>query len=233
MPLEPNLVHCTPPFDAEGLRRLGEGSIANAVTDLNMSEVCSARAALISRLAAKLHMQAPRLLAERSSEKVLDHLGGYIVTIEVPLEDPNSISSLINPPDIVEPIYFEQGPTAGTLIVTGRFPGCSEDHAFARMSQAISEYQENIDSLAHFIERYNAALPYLISAVVQEKVDDLSELTRPDDEEADRPPTKGEIKAVMDELVEEGKLVAVREINADTGDLQTRYYAARHAPKVN
>lgn len=233
MPLEPNLVHRIPPFDADGLKRLAEDLIAEVVADLSMSEVCSSCAALVSSLGAELHLQAPRMIAERSSEKVLDHLGGHIVIIDVPLDDPDGLASLINPPDMAEPVYFERGITEDSLTVTGRFPGCSEGEAFGQMSQAISQFQVNIDKMAQQIERYNAALPYLISAKIHERVDELSELTRPDDVEADSPPTKDEIKAVMDELVEEGKLLAVQEVNAETGELQTRYYSARHAPKAN
>lgn len=47
------------------------------------------------------------------------------------------------------------------------------------------------------------------------------------------PPTNEELRAAVQALLEEGKLVAVEEIDPETGEIRMRYYHRDYAPKPN
>lgn len=232
MPLEPQIVQRDPSFDFEGISQLGERAVDGVVASLPMWEVCSARTTLIARLRTKLHLQVPQIFPEQAEESFTEDPDGLsVATIELPLDDPNGLVALIVPPNVPGEIYFATNAARSLLRVEGFCAGGSADTAFASLASAISEYQRNIDRAAQYVDCFNAALPYLISGSVERRLNDLSEPTRGDDEMSDVPPTMEEIREVVAELVEEGKLVAVEEIDPATGKLRLRYYAAKYAPK--
>lgn len=231
MPLAPKLVYATPPFDFEGMRQRGEDAAIAAVADLSLSEVCAPRSTLIDRLRTRLDFRVPEIFLDKAAETVGDIEGFVCISIEAPFDDPSGIASLINSPALIPPMDFHVDVEGGQVSVHGYYGELSVDGR-DQLWEALSEYKRNLDLAAEQIERFNAALPYILSVIIQDCMEGQSRLPRPDDELTREPPTKGNFHETLAELVQEGRIIKAQGINAKTGGSWTRYFAAGHAPEV-
>jgi hypothetical protein len=223
MHTEPQLVHRVPPFNFEAVQQLGTGAIEQLVATLSVPDVFSPRSALISRLRPKLLMQAPELRLDDAAESEMVVDGGepsLHVEIEVPIDDPSGLARLVNRPNVSDLIEFRVDEENGLVRVVGYFNDLTKEYAFLELAQALSEYRRNIDRMAQQIERYNTALPYLISASIQARVDEHPDLAWP----GAKPRTRIEIQCVIDDMAAEGRVVAIYAPDSLTGELRLRHY---------
>lgn len=171
-----------PPFNADGITQLGASAAAKTVADIPTLELWPLD---FSTLISRLRLQVPHMLLAQSDRRFEDCDGLQTATIVVPLDDPSGMAQFIYGPAVSEEIYFQTDAARSVVQATGFFFGWPLDAAYAAMDNALSEFQLNIDCAAHYVERYNAALPYLIWHYARLRADGDLDLSCFDDEEVD------------------------------------------------
>lgn len=171
MSLNLKLVYSAPPFDFEGIKRRGEEAATAAVENLSTSQLCYPRTRLIEVLCANLELQAPQLLLDQAVDKPGDS-DGFTRVREVPLEDPGALASLINAP--VMPPWMEFDVICGPARVSVmRYCSDSEQDDSNDLSEAVFAYKRNINLASEHVDRFNSALPYLLSALIEDRLDPM------------------------------------------------------------
>ena len=101
------------------------------------------------------------------------------------------------------------------------------------LREALSEYKRNLDLAAEQVERFNSALPYLLSVIIQDRMEAMSKLPRPEGELTEERSTKADFHESLAKLVAEGRIIVSQGADARTGESWTRYFAAGHGPEIN
>lgn len=220
---EPQLFHRVPPFDFEAVQRRGVDAIEQLVAKLPVRDVFTPRAALISRLSPQLLMQAPELLLGDAAE--CERIVGVCepclrIEVEVPIDDPSGLAPLVHRPNVSDSIDFKIDDERGLVRVVGSFNDLTDAYAFVKLADALSEYRRNIDRMAQQIERFNTALPHLISVAIQARADEHPDLAWP----GDGPRTTVELHCLIDDMAAAGRVVAIYGTDPQTGEAQLRHY---------
>lgn len=132
---------------------------------------------LIDWGAAFLTLQVPKLRLDEAVESVHDHEGYAVHSLEVPFDDPSGIASLINPPELTAGFGCDIDIERSVVCVTGYFDHDDPSGApQTELAHILSGYCRNIDLTARHLERFNSALPYILSVMAEDRLNELSEI---------------------------------------------------------
>lgn len=221
-------------FDVSLLTEYSEGEVREAIASLSASDVAQERGCLITRLVPKLALVAPLIMwteADVSCEQCSQGL--WNCTIVAPMADPKYTCWSVEWP-AVEDEACDYAPDAdeGVFVVRQKIVAHSEAGARDRFSALLDAFQMNLVKVSAEIERYNAALPYLLSLWAEVRLDGF-----PVDYEGLSSSIfaiKKELYGkVLEDLVAEGELAFLEEIDPKTGKLRRRYFHPDHRPKAN
>ena len=118
------------------------------------------------------------------------------------------------------------------LIVSQVIDAETEDAAKQAFAARVDAFNANLLKASLDIERYNAALPYLISIWTELRLDGYP-VTPTGMEDSVAAGRLGVITATLEILVAKGNLTFIEEIDPSTGELRKRYFHRNHAPKAN
>lgn len=221
------------PFDQSLLYEHSEAGVRGLVSKLPEDELHGCRASLISRAVPRLRIRMPTYSWMEATWQVRQITEGeWEVFMTVPIDDPCCVAWSINWPGPVGRFDYDADWESGRMTVAQRSFSPTENGAREDFKSSLACFHAHLESAAADVERYNAALPYLISIWVEARLDGLNVGVNKEERKTD-PWAREQYREALDQLVAEGKIVFVEEIDPQTGKLRKRYFHADQAPKPN
>ncbi len=197
-------VEFTPSFrksiDLLLLCELSEASIRERVLATPIQELRGSRSALINRLHIELLIRMPQIDWNGAElvERLLDD-DGWELRLVAPMCDPSWVAWSIVWPSDDEDATYEPDSEQNRLVITQRLWGCTAE-VRSEFEHSIQQFQVTYEQAAKEVERFNAAIPYLLSRWTEARLDGSSLVTDIKSAETAPLPSKG-ISRMLEKMV--------------------------------
>jgi hypothetical protein len=209
-------------FDFSLLSEYSEDAIKERVLALTDADLSIPKSTLISHLQNDFAVQMPKIAWNEA--KVMQsqiHDSCWELKLVAPMRDVSCVAWSIEWPSTQE-VAFEPDPEGNSLTVRQRCSGNDAAAARSVFEGCIADFQANFDEAAKDVERFNVAVPYLVSMWLEARLHDLPEARQGGAEAS----SSNAVGRMLDKMVADGQLTAVFAFDAAAGRLRQRYFAS-------
>lgn len=156
------------------LFEFSESDVFDKVWKLPAAELHSDKCLLIARLLGTLRVLAPKVEWNEGSLRCVPERCAdprWRVSKIYPVHDPNWILPYVEWSGSADPRDYDPDPEKGCLLLARSVLAATAEEAGCRLEDSVREYRSELKRVATELDRFNGALPYLISLQIAHRLE--------------------------------------------------------------